>query len=122
MTFEDLEAWKEARTLVNDVYCLTRHSGLTRDYGLSSQLQRAAVSIMANISEGFERLHVQEKLQFYNTARASAGETRALLYVVEDNYPELADKARQARCQTVKAGSLLTGLLRSTQRRKACPS
>ena len=78
MTFEDLETWQQARKLVNDIYSLTRMDSLSRDFGLCSQLQRAAVSIMTNIAEGFERTHLPEKLQFYNVARASAGEVRSL--------------------------------------------
>ena len=79
MTFEDLDAWKHARALVNRVYTLTREGDLARDFALSSQLQRAAVSIMTNIAEGFERTHVAEKIQFYNTARGSAGEVLSLV-------------------------------------------
>jgi four helix bundle protein len=76
MTFEDLEAWKKSRRLVNAVYQLTHEPRLARDFGLCSQIQRAAVSVMSNIAEGFERTHNQEKLQAYNVARASCGEVR----------------------------------------------
>jgi four helix bundle protein len=79
MTFEDLEAWQQARQLVNGVYRRTREGALSKDCGLSSQTQRAAVSIMSNVAEGFARHHLQEKLQFYNIARGSAGELRSLL-------------------------------------------
>lgn len=50
MTFEDLEAWQQARQLVNGIYGMTREGGLSRDFGLTSQVQRAAVSIMTNVS------------------------------------------------------------------------
>ena len=60
--FEDLEAWQQARQLVNEIYSLTReNSSLSKDFGLTGQVQRAAVSIMSNVAEGFERTHLPEK-------------------------------------------------------------
>src|ERR1039457_1227868 len=93
MTFEDLKAWQQARLLVKKVYALTRHDSLAKDFGLAGQIQRASVSIMSNVAEGFERFHIQEKLQFYNIARGSSAEVRSLLYVIEDNYPRLSAEA-----------------------------
>ena len=90
MTFEDLESWRKARQTVRMIYELTRTDPLSRDFGLSGQIQRAAVSIMSNIAEGFERMHLPEKMQAYNIARGSAAEVRSLLYVIEDNYSEMA--------------------------------
>ena len=113
MVFEDLEAWKEARSVVRQVYQLTTVEPLSRDYGLKDQIQRAAVSVMTNIAEGFERTGHQEKLNFYNIARASAGETRSLLYVIEDNYPDLARTCISIRIDTNSAGKKITGLITS---------
>jgi four helix bundle protein len=118
MTFEDLEAWQQARQLVNGIYGLTREAGLSRDFGLTSQVQRAAVSIMTNVAEGFERSHLQEKLQFYNVACGSAGEVRSLLYVVSDNYAVSATGAERLRGAAISVGKLITGLLQSTEARK----
>ncbi len=53
--FEDLEVWKEARRLTKEVYVATHDAGFSKDFGLRDQIQRAAVSIMSNIAEGFER-------------------------------------------------------------------
>jgi four helix bundle protein len=79
MMFEDLEAWQRARQLVNEIYSLTReNSSLSKDFGLTGQVQRAAVSIMSNVAEGFERTHLPEKIQFYNIARGSTGEVRSV--------------------------------------------
>lgn len=119
MKFEDLEAWQEARVMVRQIYSLTKQSGLKRDFGLCDQIQRSAVSVMTNIAEGFERSGTQEKLNFYNIARASAGETRSLLYVIEDNYPEAADQCDSLRQQTVAAGRKITGLITSFRKRQA---
>ena len=118
MTFEDLESWQEARELTRGVYSLTRRVGLARDFGLCAQVQRAAVSIMSNIAEGFERRHLQEKLQFYNVARGSNAEVRSLTYVIEDNYSGMAVEARQIRELSIQSGRLLSGLIHSTESRR----
>lgn len=100
--FEDLEAWQQARHLVNEIYSLTReNSSLSKDFGLTGQVQRAAVSIMSNVAEGFERTHLPEKIQFYNIARGSTGEVRSLLYVISDNYPRSAPEAERLRSTAV---------------------
>lgn len=117
MKFEDLNAWKEARVLVNAIYSLTRNGSLAKDFGLRDQIQRAGVSVMNNIAEGFERTGGAEKLHFYNIARASCGEVRSLLYVIEDNHTDAAEQAVALRGVTIKVGSLLSGLITSTRRR-----
>jgi four helix bundle protein len=118
MTFEDLEAWQQARQLVNAIYALTREGNLVNDFRLCSQVQSASVSIMSNVAEGFERSHVQEKLQFYNVARGSTGEVRSLLYVISDNFPQSTKEAEALREATNSVGKLISGLLQSTERRK----
>lgn len=121
MTFEDLESWQHAREMVSRIYDLTRPEPLCRDFGICSQLQRAGVSIMSNIAEGFERVHISEKAQFYNVARGSAAEVRSLLYVVEDNFPKSAPATALLREQVVSVGKLVSGLIRSTESRKSRP-
>jgi len=119
MTFEDLETWQQARRLTRETYNLTRKDEIARDFGLCGQIQRAAVSTMSNIAEGFERHHVQEKLQFYNVAHASTAEVRSLTYVIEDNYPTLAADAVELRKRAIGTGQLMGGLIRSTESRKS---
>ncbi|HEY9174942.1 MAG TPA: four helix bundle protein [Verrucomicrobiae bacterium] len=118
MTFEDLESWQRARELTREVYSLTRHGEIAKDFGLCNQIQRAGVSLMSNIAEGFERTHMPEKLQFYNVAHGSCGEVRSLTYVIEDNYPTLAAASLGLRAKSVEAAKLLGGLIRSTESRK----
>jgi four helix bundle protein len=118
MTFEDLESWQRARELAREIYALTRHGEISRDFGLCNQIQRAGVSLMSNIAEGFERQHVQEKLQFYNIAHGSCGGVRSLTYVIEDNYPTLIAASLGLRAKSAEAGKLLGGLIRSTESRK----
>ena len=119
MKFEDLEAWQTARTLTQQVYELTRTAELVRDFGVTGQIQRASVSIMSNVAEGFERCHVKEKLQFYNVARSSTAEVRSLTYVIEDNFPSRAPAAISLRDRAVQTGKLISGLIQSTERRKS---
>jgi four helix bundle protein len=117
--FEDLDTWKKARRLVQAIYAVTRHTAIQRDFGLNDQIRRAGTSIMSNVAEGFERRHLAEKLQFYSIARGSNAEVRSLLYVIEDNYPDCAVRATELRNDATQVGRLLTGLIQSTETRKA---
>src|SRR5687768_14375003 len=82
--FEDLVAWQKARELTRLVYDATRHGAFARDFGLAGQMQRASVSIISNIAEGFERNRPGEFHQFLSTAKASCAEVRSQLYVALD--------------------------------------
>ncbi|MEK7270049.1 MAG: four helix bundle protein [Planctomycetota bacterium] len=82
--FEDIDAWKVARDLTAAVYRVSRQNSFVRDFGLRDQIQRASVSIMANIAEGFERGGDREFRQFLAQAKGSAGEVRSNLYVAHD--------------------------------------
>ncbi|MBI4215678.1 MAG: four helix bundle protein [Parcubacteria group bacterium] len=79
--FEDLLCWQKARDLVKGIY---KALGSCQDYGFRDQIQRAAVSVMSNIAEGFERGTRQEFLNYLYIAKGSAGEVRAQLYVAQD--------------------------------------
>ena len=87
--FEDLVAWQEAREYVKIIYSLTILPEINKDFRLIDQIRGAAISIMNNLAEGFERHHLKEKIQFYNIARGSCGESRSLLYVLEDSFTTL---------------------------------
>ena len=117
-SFEDLDAWKSARELVRLCYAPFRRDPASRDFGLRDQVQRAAVSTMTNLAEGFERVHLAEKAQFYNVARASCGEVRSLSYVMIDAKYISGDEQRQIQDSVIRTGKLITGLLRSTEARK----
>jgi len=83
-SFEDMQVWQDARVFVKLIYELTASDVFKKDYGLKDQIQRAAVSIMNNISEGFERDNNKEFMNFLGYAKGSAGEVRSMLYVALD--------------------------------------
>jgi four helix bundle protein len=80
-SFEDLYAWQQARELVKLVYVMCRE---WKDFSLRDQIQRAAVSVLSNLAEGFERGTKDELIAFWYIARGSCGEVRAQLYVALD--------------------------------------
>ena len=82
--FEDIEAWKTARELTRIVYSFTEQGQFAKDFGLKNQIQRASVSIMSNIAEGFESRTQAQFLEYLGRSKASAGEARCQLYVAMD--------------------------------------
>lgn len=82
--FEDLEVWQLSRILVSNIYKTTQKKEFSRDFDLVSQIKRASVSIMLNISEGFERKSNKEFVNFLNYSKGSCGEVRAALYISLD--------------------------------------
>ena len=86
-SFEDLKVWQDSREFVNSIYKLTSSEKFKKDYGLKDQIQRAAISIMNNIAEGFERNNNKEFIKFLGYSKGSAGEIRSMLYITLDlNY------------------------------------
>jgi four helix bundle protein len=81
-SFRELKIWQSAMELVAGVYELTRTLPKSEVYGLSSQLQRAAVSIPANIAEGHTRRNLREYLQFLSIARGSLAEVETYLELI----------------------------------------
>lgn len=82
--FENLYSWQKARELVKYIYFITEKSEFKRDLGLRNQIQRAAVSSMANQAEGFTRGTKIELINYFYIAKASAGEVQSHLYVAKD--------------------------------------
>ena len=78
-SFEDLLVWQKGHSFVLEVYKLTKQFPKEEIYGLTSQFRRAAVSITANIAEGYKRLSNKEKLRFYNISQVSLEECRYFL-------------------------------------------
>lgn len=82
--FEDLKSRQKARETAKAIYLLTQDNRFRRDFALADQMRRAAISIPANIAEGFERNSVKEFIQFLYIAKASSGELRSHLYLASD--------------------------------------
>src|SRR5256885_681510 len=81
---EDIQVWQKARQLTREIYEATSNGKFANDYGLRNQIQRASVSIMANIAEGFGRRSDKEFANFLNMAHGSVAEVQSHLYVALD--------------------------------------
>ena len=81
---EDIQVWQKARQLTKQIYEATSNGRFSQDYGLRNQIQRASISIMANIAEGFGRRSDREFANFLNIAHGSATEVQSHLYVALD--------------------------------------
>jgi len=79
--FEELTIWQDARMIVNVIY---KETSALRDFNFTNQIQRAAISIMNNIAEGFDRNNQREFKYFLRIAKASAAEVKSMCYVAED--------------------------------------
>lgn len=120
--FRQLETWQEAHKLVLRVYQITCEFPIDERYGLTAQMRRAAVSIAANIAEGFKRRGTRDKARFYNISESSLEEvkyylllSRDLEYITSDSYAKLMSQADSV-------GRLLNGLITSTKRRSPSTS
>ncbi len=82
--FEEMKIWQDSRIFVKEIYQLTSSEKFKFDFGLKDQIQRAAVSILNNIAEGFERNNNKEFIRFLVYAKGSAGEVRSMLYIALD--------------------------------------
>jgi len=110
--FEDIEAWKEARKLVNNVYDLTDKLLFKKDFGLREQIQRASVSCMSNIAEGFDGDSNQQFIQFLFYTRRSGSEVQSQLYVALDRKYITQTEFEKVYEQAKKVGKLTNGFIR----------
>lgn len=117
--FTDLQVWQEAHQLVLRVYDVTRKLPNDEKFGLVSQMRRAALSIPANIAEGFKRRGLQDKIRFYNTAEGSLEELKYFFIVSKDL--DYIDSNTDELSSADMVGRLLNGLIASTERRKHAP-
>ncbi|HWF44013.1 MAG TPA: four helix bundle protein [Candidatus Kapabacteria bacterium] len=114
--FEDLIAWQKARQLMGNVYSATRIGMFARDFKLCGQIQSAAVSIMSNVAEGFERNRPGEFHQFLSVAKGSCGEVRSLLYAALDVGYIDQEAFNRLKAETEEVGRIVNGLRDSIQR------
>jgi len=110
--FEDIQAWQKARELARDVYALTKQTAFARDRGLSTQIQRAAVSVMANIAEGFDRRTHKEFKSFLSLALASNTEVKSHLYVALDQQYVCQAEFERVYAQCTTTAKLIIGFMK----------
>ena len=98
-SFEDLDVWKIGREVRTKIYSLINALPNTENYNLKSQMRRAAISVTANIAEGYGRFHYQENIQFLRVARGSLYELKDhliacfdLKYITQKDYHDLEEK------------------------------
>ncbi len=116
-SFTGLKAWQEGHRLVLSIYSITKKFPRDEQYALTSQMQRAVVSITSNISEGFSRMSKKEKSQFYSIALGSLTELQNQLLIARDlGYTE-RDTCQNIAQQTVIVSKLINGLRKSVQDR-----
>ena len=86
-SFEDMPVWKKGMDLAERVFAITERLPKKEDYGLTSQIRRSALSVPANVAEGFGRKHTKDKLNFYYDSRGSLAETKShLVYGLRVGY------------------------------------
>jgi four helix bundle protein len=108
-SFEDLRIWQEAREFTNQIYDLTEN---IKDYGFKDQMQRAAVSVMNNIAEGFDYGSDPMFVKFLDIAKASCGEVKSMLYLAEDRRYCSTDLAIELRNKSKNISSGIHALIK----------
>jgi four helix bundle protein len=109
--FEELEVWQAAHRIVLDIYKVTSTLPSDEKYGLTAQMRRAAVSVPANIAEGFKRRGRNDKVHFYNIAQSSLEEVRYYLILCRDLGFKIEHDSLPERTEQV--GRMLHGLMKS---------
>jgi len=114
--FEDLRAWQRARELTNLVYQCSSERPFARDFAMRNQIRSAALSVMSNIAEGFDRNRNPEFLYLLRVAKASCGEVRSQLYAAFDQ-AYLNDEALQSLlAKTAQVSGAIRRLQESIER------
>lgn len=116
--FEDIIAWQKARVFINHVYQITKGFPSEEKFGLVSQFQRAAVSIAANIAEGYKRIGRDDKIRFFNYSQGSLEECRCYIYLSFDFGYITNDVANQMIEEIEETSKLLNGYIFSINKRK----
>ncbi|HEY0171365.1 MAG TPA: four helix bundle protein [Pyrinomonadaceae bacterium] len=116
--FEELIAWQKARALTGEIYMVTGQGEFSRDFGLKDQIRRAAVSVMSNIAEGFERGRPSEFHQFLSIAKASGAELRSQLYIALDAGYVGEALFNDLMTKAVEVGRIIGGLRSAVERKR----
>ena len=116
-SFMDIKAWQFAHQFVIDVYTITRKFPDTERFGLCSQFQRAAVSIAANIAEGYKKLRKADKLRFFNISQGSLEECRYYILLAYDLKYINEETHKNMNASIEEASKLLNGYYRGISER-----
>ncbi len=116
--FEDFEVWKLAREITKQIYDIIKRRDFSKDHGLVDQIRRASISVMSNISEGFERGGNREFQQFLYIAKGSCGEMRCHLYVALDQNYITEKETLEIFEKLKKLSIMLNNLIQSLKRSK----
>lgn len=108
--FEDSIAWQKAKQLCIEVYRVFENS---KDFGFRDQIQRAAVSVMNNIAEGFERKGNKEFAYFLYVAKGSCGEVRSMLILAKELNKITNEKQKELVTLAVEVSKITSGLIKS---------
>lgn len=114
-SFTDLNVWKESHKLVLIIYRITKLFPKEEQFGLTSQLRRACVSITSNIAEGFSRNSYKVKVQFYSMALGSLTEIQNQLFVARDLEYISKEEFGNLDGQTILISKLLNGLIKKSK-------
>lgn len=109
--FEDILAWQKARELTRGIYTYAKAGLFAKDFGLRDQIQRASVSIMGNVAEGFERGGDKEFIQFLSISKGSCGEVKSHLYVALDQQYISSPQFSRLYGSADEVGRLLAGFM-----------
>jgi len=109
--YEKLEVWQKAHSLTLKIYMLTKRLPKEEQFGLISQIRRAAISVESNIAEGESRYSKDDKIRFFIDARSSAAEVETQLLLIADLYPHLSDESRDLRSEYKILGKRLNSLI-----------
>jgi len=108
--FEEIMAWQKAKDMTVTIYKLFKNN---KDYGFKDQIQRASISIMNNIAEGFERKSNPEFKNFLYIAKGSCGEVRSMLHLANDLNYITKEKYSLLLDESLSISKLISGLIKS---------
>ena len=116
--FEDLECWQESRALTQTIYSYTKQGEFLKDYRLSGQITGASISIMNNISEGFDSRSNNEFVRFLLYARRSCSEVQNCLYIAMDQEYVTRTEFESTYSHCAKVRKMIDGLVRYLKENK----
>jgi four helix bundle protein len=110
-SFEEIVSWQKARVLCKEIYILSSNDKFAKDFGLRDQIRRSAVSIIANIAEGYERKSDGDFKRFLNISKGSLAEVKSHLYIALDLEYISDDKFKKLASDIDEINKTLYGLI-----------